>query len=365
MTKPARLLILVVLLGLAWPVAAQQYITSQAETPLRGREAPSFAAPVMFEIPAGDQFTLLGLAPDAAWIQVRYQDELGWLPRAQTPLPRGWQARFIADVPSSPPPQTNMCISLVGDSVAHGTVVYVVPGHGFGVLRTTPLGDYLTQALNQRGLGYLAVHDRTSSAAFLSPEGRNPYRQMEAYALLLEDNCAFTIIMPWINDMSLERADNAARHLADLALFVAELRAAHPAGRVLVLGHYYGAPSDFAAQHAPGYQAANIARFNDALQAACNAEGALGQQAGVFCLPIADLFADMDNAHVVQGIDRAGLLAELVEPIPADVAPLFEAYWGDNPAGLVYGDGVHLNELGKQQLADMLVETLLNIAPHL
>ncbi len=355
------------LLALCWlmtfeTVSAQPPITN--DVPLRARQAPGFGALLAYEIPSGAAFDLLGLAPDGEWVQVRYDDQRAWVPLNQVDLPRGWQARFVAEVPTAPPPNTARCVSLVGDSVAHGTVVYVVPGHGFGVLRTTPLAEVLSETLQASGLGYVDVRDRTNSAAFLSDEARNPYRQMEAFALLQEDDCVLTVIMPWINDMSLERDHNAQAHIDDLSQFIEDVRAANPAGHILVLGFYFGEPSDFAAQHAPGYTDANITRFNAALDRACTPDGPLGMQPNVTCMPLAPLYA-ADNAHVVRDISRERLLATLYDPIPADVAPLFEVYWRDNPAAPVYGDGVHLNEDGKRQLSDVLVQTFLRLIPDL
>jgi hypothetical protein len=72
-------------------------------------------------------------------------------------------------------------------------------------------------------------------------------------------------------------------------------------------------------------------------------------------MPTAPLFEGLDNAHVVLGASREDVLNFIYEPIPPDVLPLFEVYWRDNPQGLVYGDGVHLNAFGKALLSEAIL----------
>lgn len=253
------------------------------------------------------------------------------------------------------------CISLVGDSVPHGEVVYSVPGHGFGILRAAPLSIPLQAALDEAQIP-LTVRDRSAPAAFLSDLGKNPYTQTEAYTALLQDLCRFTVVTPWINDLSIQREDNLPAHITDLVAFAEQLKTANPNGKVILLGFYDGQPSDFARQHAAGYQTENLAIINELLAEACRPRQALGRL-GVLCLPTAELFTLPDNAHVALAANRAEVEALLYEPIPADVLPFFEAYWRDNPDGLVYGDGVHLSEAGKAILVEMLVEALARLMP--
>jgi hypothetical protein len=263
--------------------------------------------------------------------------------------------------PAPPLPAEN-CISVVGDSVAYGTTVYEVPGQGFAILRLAPLSEVLQPALIKRGLGHVQVRDRSASAAFLSDRGKNPYREMPEFAALLADECRFTLLMPWINDLSVEGPAPAADHMRDLIRLVGELDSPH----LLLLGFYDGQPSEFARQHAPGYNTPNLALFEAAWQASCaDTQAGLGQFPQVTCQPIADIFAEADQAHVALGINQEDLLGLLYEPIPADVAPFFEVYWRDNPGGLVFGDGVHLSQAGKNTLVQVIIEALLALEPDL
>jgi hypothetical protein len=256
------------------------------------------------------------------------------------------------------------CVSLVGDSVSHGEVVYMVPGHGFGILRTTPLSIILQETLDERDIE-LEVRDRSAPAAFLSSEGKNPYFETEAYEALLEDRCRFTVVMPWINDLSIERLEPLEAHVADLAEFAETLHKGNPEGQVLILGFYYGEPSEFAAEHAPGYTDGNLLVMNLLLKQACLADEVLGSIPNVVCLSTEDLFTDPENSHVALGITQADLETLLYEPIPEDVRPFFEVYWRDNPTGEVYGDGVHLSESGKLILTNALVDEFLRLEPDL
>lgn len=248
------------------------------------------------------------------------------------------------------------CISLVGDSVAYGTVVYEVPNHGFAILRSTPLSVIMQDALNESDLGHLTVKDRTLSATFLSDLGKNPYRETRTYQALLEDACQYVVMMPWINDLSVEQAMNA--HIDDLAALIETIQADSPSTEFFILNFYYGNPTDFAAQHAPGYHEANIMLVNVLMAQACLPRGRLGILSHVTCMDIAHLFHEMDNAHVVLETSQTELEATLYEPIPTQSEALFEAYWRNNPQGLVMGDGVHLNQQGKAILTEALINAI-------
>jgi len=267
-------------------------------------------------------------------------------------------ALWLALTQPSPPEN---CLSVVGDSIPYGDVVYMVPGHGFGILRATPLSDVLQDFLPQYGLDDLEIRDRSASAAYLSDLGRFPYHQMDAYPALLNDHCRFTVIMPWANDMSIERDHAAAAHVDDLIALVEELQAANPQGQIIILGFYYAHRADFVEAYAPHYTDENVDLFNEALFAACERDQELGRYRQVSCMDTTRLFIGLDNQHVVLNDTQERVLSILYEEIPADVAPYFETFWRDNPNGLVIGDGVHLSEEGKVILAEAIILHLLSL----
>jgi hypothetical protein len=299
------------------------------------------------------------------WIQIEYTGQAAWVARDSLDMPLDFALPLAQNLPPEPVMFADNCLSLVGDSVPHGEVVYQVPGQGYAVLRTTPLSIILQDALAQHGLGYIEVRDRSTSAAFLSEQGKYPYSQTDAYAALLEDRCRLTVVMPWINDMSVEREDNAQAHVEDLSNLLSTLQRRNIAGKILVLGFYYGQPSEFADRHAPGYTEENITLFNETLFSTCDSDLSLGSFRNVTCMETAGLFADLENAHVALAENQGSVLDNLYEPIPDDVRPFFEVYWSNDPAAEVYGDGVHLSTLGKTILVKAIIAELLAIEPNL
>lgn len=345
--------------GAAQPEPLQAMVGQQ---PVRVRLGPGYNYPALYALDAQSPVQVFARSADQAWFYLRYSTLEGWVAADGLLL----DANLSLPIQASPIPEpdlsTDPCISLVGDSVPYGDVVYEVPGHGFGVLRTKPVSEILQEALQSQGLGYLEVRDRSSSAAFLSAEGKFPYVDTPQYSALLNDRCRFSILMPWVNDLSVSRDEGAAAHISDLNDLLEALQAASPDTELLILNFYYGQRADFVANYAPGYTVENIAAHNAALELAC-AE-AWRQNPQVHCLKIDDYFED-DLRHVVQQRTRSEVEATLYEPIPADVRPFFEAYWRDQPDGEVLGDGVHLSEDGKAALAALLVETMLWINPKL
>lgn len=350
------LLILVLLLVGRASFAQAPLVTDENMT--RARQGAGYTFPLAFELLPHTEVIPLGLSPDGAWVNIQHENQTAWIPlNALASPPKDLPPLPTEDAPELP---TENCLSLVGDSVAYGTVVYVIPAQGFGVLRTQPLSHVLSETLAKRGLEHLEIRDHSASAAFLSAEGKFPYQDMPQYQDLLRDRCRFTLIMPWVNDMSIERANNAARHIEELGDFIQLLESVNPDGKILVLGVYYGKPSDFAAQHAAGFTNDNITQRNQILFEACTQNR---QFERVICLPTDDLFPD--SSHVVQGAKRDELETILYEPIPQAVQPLFEVFWRDNPNGEVFGDGVHLNEQGKMILSQALIYYLLALDPNL
>lgn len=356
--------IVLLLLFLLPGVSAQTSSQLTGENYLRLRLGPGYGFPGLYSIPPASEVTLVAASPDERWIEISYANLTGWvekdaLPELNIALPTE------TDLPPEPAQTTENCVSLVGDSVPYGDVVYMVPGHGFGVLRYTPLSVRLQEQLEKNGLGYLEVRDRTASAAFLSEDGKFPYFAMDEYQSLLQDRCRFIVLMPWINDLSVERENGAEAHIAEMQGFLETLHDNSPDSEILALGFYYGVRADFVEAFAPGYTDENITAFNAAFFAACDRDGAWGAIDQVSCLAIDPLFADLEYEHVVQNGTQAMVEANLYEPIPDDVAPFFEVYWRDNPAGEVVGDGVHLSELGKELLTQAIVVQMLWIEPKL
>ena len=344
---------------------AQQPVTRTGDTMTRARTGAGFGFSLAFELLPHTEVIPEGISPDGEWVKIIHEDTPAWVQHSVlTPLDVSLLP-VLNDLPPAPELSAENCISLIGDSVAYGSVVYIIPGQGFAILRTTPVSIVLQDALQKRGLGYLEVRDRSAEAAFLSEAGKNPYYEMASYQALLEDRCRLTVIMPWVNDLSVVRDNPAQAHIDDLVNLVQRLNTVNPAAQNFILGFYYGEPSEFAREHAPGYYDENITAFNEVFRTACESDGELAVFENVICMETASWFIDPENNHVALAASRSELMNLLYEAIPADFQPLFDAYWSNNPDAAVLGDGVHLSAQGKNILVQSLIGEFLGIFPDL
>lgn len=356
------LLLLMIFLSV-FSADAQETIVN--DTVARVRQGPGYNFPTLFQVTPFEPVSPVAVSLDGQWTYITYNQQAGWLPSNHlTHLPADL-TRFDTSQIAEPLLPVENCITLVGDSVPHGEVVYKIEGHAFVILRNTPLGVVLEEHLRRYGLDYLTVRDRSANKAFLSRLGWFPYFDTPEYQDLLGDQCRFTVIMPWINDLSVERPDKAQGYVADLTAFVQDLHQRSQETHILILGYYYGQRAEFVSIYAPGHTDENIAHFNTLIFAACKPDGGLGQIPNVSCMETASLFTGMNNQHVVIGGFREDILSGLYEPIPEDLLPYFEVFWHENPDGWIIGDGVHLSELGKNILADALIQQILLIQPNL
>ena len=258
----------------------------------------------------------------------------------------------------TPTPPTQDCIAIVGDSIAYGIGVFEVPGHGFPVVRTTPLAEQMQTFLTEQNSS-ISVVDRSVTASFLTtPESLAPiqvvYYETETFQQLLADQCRWTILTPWYNDLLvLERDDPAQAHVDEVINFVDQLHAANPGGWVLVLHYYYGDPSAFTQGADVALQPENITAFNDALTDACAETGVLAALEQVYCMETQPIFDPLtDNAHLILRYG-SNLFSKLdIIGIESGSRAMFDFYFRDNPNGTIRGDGIHLTPLGKRLLID-------------
>ena len=256
--------------------------------------------------------------------------------------------------------ETQPCVALVGDSVTHGGVTYEVPRHGYIVGLTDPLNVYLNQRLAAIGRADLTALDRGASHTGISSGNHPSYFRTAQYAQLLADNCRYTLIMPWLNDISpelpIEQA--ARRHVRALAALIADIRSANPYGYIVVLDYYQGATSPFAARTwAYGFTAQNVEIFNKAIAQACE-EGALSDLPLVSCAPISPAFEGLGIAHVIGLTTREAFERSLISPLRAEARAWLNSFYEEEPNGLLLGDGVHLSIAGKDALARYLAELI-------
>lgn len=341
-------------------------VTRDAVT--RVRLGPDLSYPFAFELPPNAEVQPLAYSANQIWVQIYYQNQYGWVDSGMI------SSALPADLPILNTPPVNSvlpydrCISVVGDSVPYGSVVFMVPGHGFPVIQTKPLAKVLQESLLQRGLEYIEVRDRSVSGGYLDERGPKLYRDDPAYQELLNDRCQFIVVMPWVNDLVIVRENAPQEHLNTLERFLQEISTVSPASRIVVIGYYYVQPPEYV----HGYETGglfddSITRHNEVIFEACAAGGRFTQIPNLTCMRIEQLFSEMNGAHVIHEFTREELSAILYGdvPIPPDVQPMFDVFWSQNPNGKVLGDGVHFSEAGKQVFIEALINELLWLEPDL
>ncbi len=243
------------------------------------------------------------------------------------------------------------CVSVAGDSVAYGDGVFEVPATGYIRAHMGAVSAYLAGRYRTLG-GNVAVNNRSAAAVGISASNQPNYRGTGEYAALISDRCPYTIILPWINDLT---GGEASAHAAALGALVADLRGANPGGRVIVVNYYSGQPAKFALDtFAAGFTPDRVAAFNGAIAATCQG----GALAHVICIDANAIFAGMGSSYLVGSTNRADLEQSLAVPLTAQETGMLDFYFGQNPTGALIGDGVHLSAAGKVALAAALVRRM-------
>ena len=259
-------------------------------------------------------------------------------------------------IPTKAVAQGQACVSVIGDSVAHGDGVFEIPGMGYFVAQLAPVSAFLDQQFQQARKTRIAVYNRSASAVGISSSNHPSYFSTVQYATLLQDKCQYAVIVPWINDLSSggDPTAAAANHVQALAGLVRNLLQSNAQSRVLLLNYYQGVAVAFAQRtFAPGYMPQIINAFNQQIASACTG-GALASPQ-IRCLDSNAAFAGSGPGYLLGQVSQSQLTASLIIPPAADVQAMLNAYFGANPGGLINGDGVHLSGVGKAMLAAYLV----------
>jgi hypothetical protein len=254
----------------------------------------------------------------------------------------------------------NSCIALVGDSVTHGGVTYEIPATGYIVGLTNPLSLYVERALHEHGITDVQVYDRGASNTGISSTNHPSYFKTAAYRALRADHCKYTMIMPWLNDISPDLPPDVAapRHVRALISLVQQLIADNPGGKVVVLDYFHGAVAPFAAQTwASGFTPESVEIYNHEIGQSCNL-GTLNLLSQISCVNIDDAFEGMGDGYVIGMISHQELSASLIAPLNPIQAAWLDQYYAVSPDGLLQGDGVHLSIPGKMRLAEFLIMML-------
>ncbi|MBE7514793.1 MAG: SH3 domain-containing protein [Anaerolineales bacterium] len=300
---------------------------------------------------------------DSAWVSVEVRGTIGWMSAEFL--------QFSADVGFVPIegaeviaalPKTRPCISVVGDSLAYGEVIFELPGVGFIKVKMSPFSDYIRGELETlRAPGY-EVRDRSYPGTGISSPKHLSFYETSIYQDLLRDRCAFTIVLPWVNDLSsgVDPAVSAEEHARRLTEFATRLLQNNPQGKIVFGNYYFGAPAPFSSAMAYGFTPNAITLFNQSMKAACTL-GELSKMPNVLCIDVAPAFQEVGSRYVVGQMPRSEVDAMTTRRLTPDEQNLLEYYSRTFPGAPLNGDGIHLSSLGKRLLANYLLKVSLKL----
>src|SRR5260221_1655651 len=312
----------------------------------------------------GTPLAVLARTKDKTWIQVRADENTGWV--NSTLLTVNVNLDSVAVVTADEiarMPITNNCVNVVGDSIAHGDAIFEFPDVGYAFVQLEPLAPYIDRSLSAAGIADTKAIDRSVSGTGISFASRSPYIQTKQYKAMIGDRCKFTIILPWVGDLSNSNdpVQNVPAHATQLTNFVKELIKRNPYGRVLILNYYPGAPTPFAVNSfAKGFTPAGITQFNNAIAAACSS-GDLSKAKQVTCVDSNIVLGSLGSSYVIGSITRQQLEADIQAPLDKNELDWLNAYTTAKPNGLLIGDGIHLNAAGKATMANYLVQIMQSL----
>lgn len=246
-------------------------------------------------------------------------------------------------------PSTPRCISVVGDSIAAGTFVAQVPNIGFAVLQGRSVASVLQARIAEQATAPVTIHNRSVAAANLAANSRQPYRQSAAYTALLQDNCDTVLVLPWNNDLKIQRPDAAQAHVQDIAALVRELQATRPDVHVLLFSHYWFAVQPFVEGYGVGLTHRNFRHHHTAFMAACRPGGVLAATGVVSCVNSQALLQTVaGDGPVLVSLGRAFIDSLVASGGVLSGTQELQFFFANNPNGTVIADGVHLGAGGKE-----------------
>jgi hypothetical protein len=259
----------------------------------------------------------------------------------------------VAAQPAVQGEATLPCISVVGDSIAAGNLVAEIPNTGYALLQTTRLSTELDRRIGQTGRAPAIVHDRSTTATYLSDNGLDPYSQTNAYRALLDDACDTVVMTPWNNDLRIQRPNGAEAYVQDLVNFVTTLQERRPDVHVIMFSHYWIAVQPWVDGYGVLLTHRNFRHHHAAFMHACEAGNALAATGAVSCVDAQALLQDPDaGLAVLVGMGAGYINSLLAAGAVTGGADLLQFYFGQNPGGFVVGDGIHLSLTGKQHFVD-------------
>ncbi len=349
-------------LGTATAKLIQAKVQSDAGVKLRS--APNTSSQTVSVLLQGVVMDVISRTTDNQWLHIRYRDQQGWVAAQYVQLLGPLDAIKTEDeVQAAGVPSGRQCVSSVGDSVAYGEVLFEMPGVGFIKVKMNPFASFVTDQLAKRKIKGFDVYDRSYPGVGISSPKHTSFITTPIFNELLKDKCKYTMVLPWVNDLSsgLDPAFSATDHMGKLADFARRLATNNPKGRIFIMNYYSGAPAAFSKNMAYGFTPLAIQLFNDQMALSCTS-GELSKIPQVTCINSPNAFSGLGTSYVVGPMQRAEIEAVMTRPLTADEVKMFDYYTRTNPGSPLTGDGIHLSSIGKSALAAYVIDIALKLS---
>jgi hypothetical protein len=344
----------------ATPLPLRGVVAPAAGLMLRG--APSTSAQALAVFLQGVEVNIFARSADKQWVKVSYQGQVGWLAAEYLTISGDVGALPLDDLANAVKPALpQSCVSVVGDSLAYGEVIFELPAVGYIKAKLAPFSQYIERQLTLHGVSGFTVTDRSYPGIGISSAKHTPYYDIPAYPALLQDHCAYTLILPWVNDLSSgeDPITAAPNHAVKLVDMVHRLLSNTPQGKLVIVNYYQGAPAAFSIGMANGFTPAAIQMFNEEITKLCTT-GELSKIPQVICIDSATVFAEIGTAYVIGPMARQEMESLLTRPLEPKEQEMLDYYTTIKPNGQLIGDGIHLNSIGKTVLAAYLTTLILD-----
>jgi hypothetical protein len=259
------------------------------------------------------------------------------------------------------PAAPNPCVGIASDSNGYGHVTFQLgPDGDVGIVYIQPFWIILQDQLQAVGLGNLKVLDRSLSASGLTASEATNYLKGIPYGNLIRDRCRFDIVGPFLPDVAAGQA-RPENYAYALQVLINGLIDKNPGGTIFVLKFYQTNRAEFTAPNSGrGLTPERINAFNDKLTAICSPNGPLGSLPQVICVDTQPVFDGMNTPYVLSLTTQDEYRALFHRP--TGFTPRIEAFFRDNPDGLLIGDGIHLNLAGRIRLMHYLAEWISRLS---
>lgn len=246
------------------------------------------------------------------------------------------------------------CIGVLGDSIAAGKLV--LEDHNamkFVVIQTNPFAVVLHNELAKLGDNTKVIDfsEGADALAFFNGDNHPSYRDSKAYQNALQEACLRIVILPFVNDVGIydetTSPENAAtKFTEDLANMVSEFEAVG-AKQFYLVNYYHVQPAYFAKNIWPRLNNESLDIFRDTISDKCQT------WSNISCQDPETVFVEIYPKNVVGETTMKVLRQYKFGPDKAQPSELFKKH-------KVLGDGVHLSQIGKEELAKLIAEVIFS-----